>query len=76
MKTEIFLIRHGDPDNPEKIIYDGTISLSKFGKEKMRKFGGMLRAMNVIPNAVISSPFLRTMQSAEEIMKNYLDLNL
>lgn len=74
--TCIYLIRHGDVENKEEIIYDGTISLSELGKEKMRKFGSVLREMNVIPCAVVSSPFLRAMQSAEEIMKNYLDLNL
>lgn len=74
--TEIFLIRHGDVENPDNIIYDGTISLSEFGKEKMRKLGSVLRAMGAIPDAFISSPFLRTMQSSEAILSNYADLNI
>ncbi len=74
--TEIFLICHGDVENPDGIIYDGTISLSESGKEKMRNFGSLLRKMNVVPDVVVSSDFLRAMQSAEEIMKNYPDLNL
>ena len=74
--TEIFLIRHGDVANPDNIIYDGTVSLSEFGKEKMRALGRAFREKGVMPNAVVSSDFLRAMQSAEEIMKNYLDLNL
>ena len=74
--TEIFLIRHGDVVNPDSIIYDGTVSLSEFGKEKMRALGRAFREKGVMPNAVVSSDFLRAIQSAEEIMKNYLDLNL
>ena len=74
--TEIFLIRHGDVVNQDSIIYDGTVSLSEFGKEKMRALGRAFREKGVMPNAVVSSDFLRAMQSAEEIMKNYLDLNL
>ncbi len=76
MNTNIFLIRHGDVENPEGIIYDGTISLSEFGKQKMRAFGRALREKGVNPDAVVSSDFLRAMQSAEEIMKNYSELNL
>lgn len=74
--TRIFLIRHGDLENPEKIIYDGTISLSEFGKQKMRKLGSFLREQNIVPDAVVSSPFLRAMQSSQEIMSNYPDLNI
>ncbi len=74
--TNIFLIRHGDLENPKKIIYDGTISLSEFGKEKMRKLGRIFREMGVIPDAVVSSDFLRAMQSSQEIMSNYPDLNI
>jgi broad specificity phosphatase PhoE len=75
-KTTVFLIRHGDVDNPKGIIYDGTISLSEFGKQKMRAFGRNLREKGVNPDAVVSSDFLRAMQSSEEIMSNYYDLNL
>ncbi len=74
--TTIFLIRHGDVENPEGIIYDGTISLSEFGKQKMRALGRTFRERGVNPDAVVSSDFLRAMQSSEEIMRNYSDLNL
>ncbi len=74
--TIIFLIRHGDVENPEGIIYDGTISLSEFGKQKMRAFGRSLREKGVTPDAVVSSDFLRAMQSSAEIMSNYTNLNL
>ena len=76
MQTNIFLIRHGDVENPEGIIYDGTISLSEFGKQKMRALGRTLRERGEMPGAVVSSDFLRAMQSSEEIMHNYSDLNL
>ena len=74
--TRIFLIRHGDLENPEQIIYGGTISLSELGKEKMRKLGSFLREKGIVPDAVVSSPFLRAMQSAKEIMSNYPNLSL
>ncbi|TSC85047.1 MAG: hypothetical protein G01um101413_431 [Parcubacteria group bacterium Gr01-1014_13] len=76
MQTTIFLIRHGDLENPKGIIYDGTISLSEFGKEKMRVLGRIFRKSGVVPDVVVSSDFLRAMQSSAEIMSNYPGLNL
>jgi broad specificity phosphatase PhoE len=57
MNTNIFLIRHGDVENPEGIIYDGTISLSEFGKKKMRALGRTFREGGITPSAVVSSDF-------------------
>lgn len=74
--TRVFLIRHGDLENPKGTIYDGTISLSEFGKEKMRALGRALRNSGVMPDAIVSSDFLRAMQSSAEIMSNYPDLKL
>ncbi len=74
--TSIFLIRHGDLENPAGTIYDGTISLSELGRARMRALGHVLRESGVTPDAVVSSDFLRAMQSSEEIMSNYPNLNL
>jgi broad specificity phosphatase PhoE len=74
--TNIFLIRHGDLENPRGTIYDGTISLSDLGRRKMRALGRTLRERGATPDAIVSSDFLRAMQSSVEIMSNYPDLNL
>jgi broad specificity phosphatase PhoE len=74
--TNIFLIRHGDVDNPQEVIYDGTISLSELGKQQLRLLGQFFRENGIIPDAVVSSPYLRTMQSSLEILSNYSDLNI
>lgn len=69
--TNIFLIRHGELDNPSNTIYDGTISLSKEGRENMRLLGITLKKRSVIPDVVFTSPFLRAVQSTEELLSNY-----
>src|SRR3989338_8608815 len=74
--TNIFLIRHGDVDNPKEVVYDGTISLSEFGKQQIRSLGQFFRENDITPDVVVSSPFLRTMQSSQEILSNYSDLNI
>lgn len=42
----------------------------------MHALGHTLRERGVVPDAIISSDFLRAMQSSAEIMRNYPDLNL
>lgn len=74
--TDLFLIRHGKLDNPQGTIYDGSISLSDLGREEMYALGRTLRDRGVVPDAIISSDFLRAMQSSAEIMRNYPELNL
>lgn len=74
--TRIFLIRHGDLENPDQIIYDGTILLSEFGKEKLRRLGSFFRENNIVPDAVVSSAFTRAVQSAQEIMSNFPELDI
>ncbi|MBP6859530.1 MAG: histidine phosphatase family protein [Candidatus Magasanikbacteria bacterium] len=74
--TEIYLIRHGDLENPEQIIYDGTISLSEFGKKKMRTLGRFFKERGIVPDAVVSSPFLRAIQSSQEIMSNFPTIDI
>lgn len=75
-ETTIILARHGRLENPEGIIYDGTISLSDLGKEEMRALGHTLRDRGIMPDAIVSSDFLRAMQSSAEIIRNYPELNL
>lgn len=69
MTTKIFFVRHGEVDNPNKIIYGRFpgFGLSKKGKEQIAKTAQIL-AKNKI-SAIYSSPLLRTKQSARIISK-------
>lgn len=75
-QTTVILARHGRLENPQGTIYDGTISLSDLGRIEMRVLGRILRGRGIVPDAIVSSDFLRAMQSSAEIMSNYPELNM
>ncbi len=75
-KTSIILARHGRLNNPQGIIYDGSISLSGEGKEEMHRLGRVLHDMEIVPDAIVSSDFRRAVQSSVEMMRSFAYLNL
>ncbi len=75
-QTTVILARHGRLENPQGTIYDGTISLSNLGKMEMRVLGRILRDRGIVPDAIVSSDFLRAVQSSAEIRGNYPELNM
>lgn len=70
LKT-LYVIRHGDLDNPQKLVYnwDGmkgiTLSLSEKGKGQMEEMGRLLKQKGVSVSNIYSSDLLRTKQSAQ-----------
>lgn len=67
MPTTVYLLRHGDVHNPNKIIYGRLprFRLSRKGVEEARSAGRFLNGTNV--TALYCSPLLRTRQTAREI---------
>lgn len=73
MKTNIYFVRHGEVENPQKVWY-GRLSgfpLSKTGKKRMEDAGDKLKDKNI--DIIYSSPLLRARQSSE-IIRQKLNL--
>lgn len=73
MATRIFFVRHGEINNPHKIIYGRLpgFELTKKGKEEITETTKQFSKNKI--TALYSSPLLRTKQSAE-IINNVLHL--
>lgn len=73
MITRIFFVRHGEINNPTKIIYGRlpNFELTKKGREEMNKTAKQLSKNKIA--ALYASPLLRTKQSAD-IINNVLHL--
>ncbi len=61
----IYLVRHGDAVPEEEAGSDRDRWLSPRGREAARILGRLLRETNVAPDAIISSPLPRAVQTAE-----------
>lgn len=74
--TCIHLVRHGEVHNPQKILYGRLprFRLSDRGREQARAAGRRLQAHDL--RAVVSSPLLRTRQTAAEILNFFPALKL
>ena len=71
MKTTIFLIRHGEIDNPKKIIYGRNVDLklSFKGKEQINLLAKKIRNLGYKINKIYTSPLLRATQSSDILSK-------
>lgn len=65
--TQIFFVRHGEVDNPDKILYGRLpgFPLSQNGRKQIAKTTQTLSKENI--SAIYSSPLLRTKKTAEII---------
>ena len=73
MQTIIYIIRHGQVYNPDKIIYGRlpNFGLSEIGKKQIEETAKFLKDKQI--DMIFSSPLLRAKQTAE-IIKNELEL--
>ena len=63
----IYLVRHGDAIPEEDAGSDRDRWLSTRGREGARVLGRLLREQNVVPDAILTSPLPRAVQTAELI---------
>ncbi|MDP3331762.1 MAG: histidine phosphatase family protein [Methylococcaceae bacterium] len=68
MMREIFLLRHGKADRPEGVA-DFDRPLKKRGRQDSKWIGRWLLDRKVLPDLVLSSPALRTLQTAQLVCK-------
>lgn len=70
--TTIHLVRHGEVDNPEGILY-GRIpgfGLTERGHEMARRIGEHFAQEDVAPDALVASPLLRAQQTIAPLAEN------
>lgn len=65
--TLVYLVRHGEVDNPKDILYGRLpgFHLTKKGKQQAEKLGLLLRQQNI--RSIYASPLERTRETAEII---------
>lgn len=74
MQTKLFLIRHGEVENPHHTLYGRTaIPLSKVGHEQLYSIGEKIKEQGDSPDIILCSPMHRTRQSTEELKKTFPD---
>ena len=69
--TTIYIIRHGELNNPKNVLYDRELnfSLSKIGRKHIKKLAEKLKKFGADPFCIYSSPLLRTKQTSLIIKK-------
>lgn len=66
--VELYLLRHADAGNPESWRgRDADRPLSSKGEKQSERLGSFLLGIGFQPDAIISSPKLRAMQTAERV---------
>ncbi len=63
--SRLYFFRHGIAEKLVRIQDDGKRPLTHEGRKKVRKSVRGLDALGIRPDAVLSSPFVRAMQTAE-----------
>lgn len=67
MQTTIYLIRHGEIDNPQGVLYGRSINLhlSTIGKQKIAQLGETLKKQKEKIEKIYTSPLTRAVQTSE-----------
>jgi len=68
MSREFLFLRHGKAANPSGVV-DFDRPLTERGVRQARDVGAWLLANDALPDAVLSSPALRALQTAEETVR-------
>ena len=68
---KIYLIRHSNAVDPGTSGYedDSLRPLTEKGRDKMNKIASALKRLEVKPNLIVSSPYVRARQTAEILAK-------
>jgi len=65
---ELILLRHGKAEDTNPLGDSARILLEK-GYEQSRRAGRLLQAADLLPHIVLTSPYVRAQQTAEEFCK-------
>lgn len=74
MKT-IYLVRHGEVENPTGVFYNSEYQLSQKGVQDVQVFAKHLDEAGIRPQKMVSSPAVRTRETAE-IIAQQLNLSV
>ena len=68
---KIYLIRHSNAVDPGTPGYedDSLRPLTEKGRDKMNKIAAALKALDVQPDLIVSSPYVRARETAEILAK-------
>jgi len=75
---KVYLVRHGDVSNPKGLIY-GRLSgfkLSQTGIKEAKEAGRYLASLGAKPEIIVTSPLLRTVQTAKIIQTFFPDAEI
>lgn len=64
MNKKVYLIRHGDVENPKKLVYPPETSLSSLGRTQLHKVAELFKSQGIKIDALFVSPFARAKESA------------
>lgn len=72
-KTTVFLIRHGEIHNPNKILYGSNIEmhLSDVGKKQLSDLAETLQKTGYTIEKIYTSPLSRAIESSEIIARTF-----
>lgn len=75
---KIYLVRHGDVFNPRGLIYGRLpgFKLSETGIKEAKEAGKYLDSLGAKPEIIITSPLLRTVQTAKIIQTFFPDVKI
>lgn len=70
-KMKIYLVRHGIAYEPGEPGYEDDTQrpLTEKGRDKIKKIAHILKRLNVKPEVILCSPYLRARQTAEILAK-------
>lgn len=76
MNTIIYLIRHGEIDNPTNSIYGRALDLklSKRGEEQITRLAKQLKKRGATPVAIYTSPMSRTVSTAKLLQEVFVGM--
>ncbi|MFH1602113.1 MAG: histidine phosphatase family protein [Candidatus Shapirobacteria bacterium] len=76
--AKIYFVRHGEVDNPEKLIYGRLpgFGLTKLGEKQAQQAAEYLLSLKAKPEIIITSPLLRTKSTAEIIVQFFPKIKL
>lgn len=70
---QVYLIRHGEIDNPKGVFYGGTVDLqlNTKGEQQISNLGKVLQNQGVLPSAIYTSHLSRAKESGQIFARRF-----